>query len=540
VKTISTLLFVVAFTAGASAQAPVATSSIRGQVTSAATGRPLIGALVRLQMIGGSREGRTVRTDNQGRYEIVNLPAGRYSFSASREGFLDQNFDQPQPRARYRLLELAAAEQLDGVNFRLHRGGAVIGIITDEFGDPMPGVRVDVLRETFGAFGRQLVAMSHGTPVLTDDQGKFRVHSLLPGTYVVSAVPEGSDHRSSPSYGRTYFPGTLNEADAQTVRVAIGQDAAADFMMIPARMARVAGVIRDSHGRPPEIARASLRSSNRIPSETIGASTIEADGHFSIEGVRPGRYVLQVYSSNALRTQPPPREWAITRVEVSGADIDNLTITTSTGSSVSGRVIFEGTPPPELKELRIVTDSIDPSLRRLPYPGENSTTDSAWHFRLDRVLGRVRLFIGNELPAGWFLKRVLLNGIDVTFSGIDVSSDVAGVDVVVTNQATTVTGTVKDRKGEAVKEYMVAFFPIGKFEGLDLARRQRTIRPDPEGVYRIRNLPPGAYEAVAVPLLSLPYEAEWEPGFRERLQGRLTAFKLTEGESFLLNLQLVE
>jgi hypothetical protein len=51
------------------------------------------------------------------------LPAGRYSFYVTHRAYLEQSFDQPRPLARYRLLELAEGEQLDGVVFSLHRGG---------------------------------------------------------------------------------------------------------------------------------------------------------------------------------------------------------------------------------------------------------------------------------------------------------------------------------------------------------------------------------------------------------------------------------
>ena len=96
---------------------------------------------------------RSVRTDSNGSYEFANLPAGRYSLLASRAGYLEQNFDQPSPFARYRLLELAEGEQLDGIDFRLHRGAVITGVITDEAGDPLPDVGVQVMRERFGPDG---------------------------------------------------------------------------------------------------------------------------------------------------------------------------------------------------------------------------------------------------------------------------------------------------------------------------------------------------------------------------------------------------
>lgn len=138
-------------------QAPKSSARISGRVVAAASGRPLVRAAVRLQAIGNPQLRPTVTTDSNGNYEIVNLPAGRYSFVVSRTGYLDQNFDQPNPLARYRLLELAEGEQLDGMDFSLHRGGVVTGVITDEAGDPFPDVHMTVMREQFGPAGRGLV-----------------------------------------------------------------------------------------------------------------------------------------------------------------------------------------------------------------------------------------------------------------------------------------------------------------------------------------------------------------------------------------------
>jgi hypothetical protein len=140
---------------------------------------------------------------------------------------------------------------------------------------------------------------------------------------------------------------------------------------------------------------------------------------------------------------------------------------------------------------------------------------------------------------GWFTKRVLLKGNDVT-PGFDVSGDVDGIEVVLTNQVTTVTGTVRDARGIGQNDFIVTFFPVGQFDREERASRQRTIRPDPDGVYRIRNLPPGDYLAAAVPAMSLPIDGEWNPSFLEKVRPAAISFKLAEGQSLALNLPLTE
>src|SRR5687767_8745729 len=133
-RSIAAVLVFVVLAGPVSAQAPTVmqeqkpSARVRGRVVAAATGQALMLATVTLA--GGNPYGRrSVQTDANGIYEFTNLPAGRYSFFASRAGYLEQNFDQPSPFARHRLLDLAEGELLEGMDFRLHRGAVITGVI---------------------------------------------------------------------------------------------------------------------------------------------------------------------------------------------------------------------------------------------------------------------------------------------------------------------------------------------------------------------------------------------------------------------------
>jgi hypothetical protein len=526
------------------AQAPTVTreqkptARIRGRVVAAATGRTLMLATVTLSG-GNPFVRRSVRTDPNGNYEFAGLPAGRYSLTTTRNGYLEQNFDQPSPFARYRLLELAEGEQLDGMEFRLHRGAVITGVITDDAGDPLPDVGVQVMRERFGPDGRS-ISLENRTPVpiRTDDEGRYRVYALRPGMYAVTATAERSEDPTV-SFGRTYYPGTVNESEAQLVRVDFGQDAVASFSMIPARRARVSGFVRTAEGRPASGMRMTLNERRGAANDQIDVSMLGADGSFAFEHVLPGRYLLHVRPSFEQRqTMPANLEWAATHVNVNGEDISDLILTTSPGFAVSGRAIFEGLTTPAATKVTVGVREMDLNLQSLGLSPTtaNSPLDAAGRFRIVGVRGKVRVYGGG---VGWFVKRVMLKGNDVT-TGFDVSGDVDGIEIVLTDRATTVTGTVRDARGIGKNDFIVAFFPVGQFDGQDRASRQRTIRPDPDGVYRIRNLPPGDYLAAAVSAMSLPLEGEWDPAFFEKVRPVATGLKLMEGQTLALNLDLIE
>jgi hypothetical protein len=522
------------------AQTPGGTGRIRGRVVAAATGRPLLLATVTLS--GGNPYVRhTVRTDSNGGYEFANLPAGRYSFIASRTGYLEQNFDQPNPLARYRLLELAEGEHLDGMNFRLHRGAVITGVITDESGEPLEGAYVVAMREQFGPNGRSFnPAGLAPLPIQTDDEGRYRAYGLRPGTYMVMATAAMIDD-SPLGFGKTYYPGTLNEPEAQTLRVDFGLDGVANFAMIPARRARVSGIVRDSEGRPAAGMRVTLNAPRGSGFRQGEMSMSGDDGSFTFDHVLPGQYLLHVRPSAAQRKIAPANvEWDAMRVNVTGENISDLILTTSPGFAISGRATFEGsTAPPAIKGLTIGAREMDLAIQSLGLPPTiaNSPVDAAGRFRIVGVRGKVRVMGGG---AGWFVKKVSVRGVDVTSAGFDVSADLDGIEVVLTNQVTTITGTVRDIRGIGRNDFIVTFFPVGQFESWERQSRLRTIRPDPDGVYRIRNLPAGDYLAAAVPAMSLPIEGEWDPAFWEKVRPSAISFRLAEGQSFPLNLTLTE
>jgi hypothetical protein len=136
------------------AQAPKGTGVIRGRVTAADSGTPLRRAQVRL---GGTnvRISQVANTDGDGRYDFPNLPAGRYSLTVTKSGYVTLEFGQQRPFEPGKPLDLADGQQIDKVDFTLPRGSVIAGRITDEFGEPVPGVRVQAMRYQYMPDGQR-------------------------------------------------------------------------------------------------------------------------------------------------------------------------------------------------------------------------------------------------------------------------------------------------------------------------------------------------------------------------------------------------
>ena len=108
-------------------------------------------------------------------------------------------------------------------------------------------------------------------------------------------------------------------------------------------------------------------------------------------------------------------------------------------------------------------------------------------------------------PAGrdraeWFLKSVVVDGLDVTDAGHDLGSSAAPVVVTVSNRMSSISGRVSEA-GKPTRNYAVAVFPSDRTKWTPYSRLIRNVPPNEDGGFAVRGLPAGEYVAVAVPTL---------------------------------------
>src|SRR5207237_3039911 len=159
-----------------------------GRVLAADNGRPVKRARVFVtaaELPGG----RGVLTDDQGVFDLTELPAGRYTLTVSKSGFVSLSYGQRRPLQAGTPLQLGDGQQLKGIPFQLPRGSVIGGRVLDEDGEAMPGVMVRVMRYQYLQGARRLTPAGGGQ---TDDKGQYRVWGLMPGDYYVIAVARGA------------------------------------------------------------------------------------------------------------------------------------------------------------------------------------------------------------------------------------------------------------------------------------------------------------------------------------------------------------
>lgn len=130
---------------------------IRGRITSLDTGKPLRRAQIHLT-VDVLNPPRTASTSNDGRYELRDIPPGRYTLSVQRSGYLSLSYGQRRPGEQARPLEIADKEVIEKVDFALPRMSVISGRVFDDLGEPIAGVTVWVLQTRYIQGRRQLVA----------------------------------------------------------------------------------------------------------------------------------------------------------------------------------------------------------------------------------------------------------------------------------------------------------------------------------------------------------------------------------------------
>ncbi len=533
------------------APAPTGTARLRGRVVAAESGMPLR----RAQVAVFSAEGQTRRvttTDAEGRYEFLELPAGRFSVSATKAGYVSLQYGQRRPFESGTPVTLADGEAAERIDFSLPNGSVIVVRVTDDFGEPLAGAQVQVQRFQYGPDGQRRLTMapvsSLGFPAATDDRGEFRAYGLMPGEYVIGATVRNmgfagptSQNDTNEGFSPTFYPGTSSATEAQAISIAVGEERSVQFSMVSSRMARITGTVVTSEGRPAAGAQLIVVSRQGAGMNSSGGGTVAADGTFAVSGIAPGEHSIDVRPQ--VRSGESGAEYASVPIVVSGSDISGLRIVTGKSASISGRVLFEGTasrdggPTPP----RVMAMPVDSSSRPIFFPIgadplSNGALDENGNFQLGAASGRI--FLNVLAPPTWVIKSITLDGNDITDEPLELTGkqSVAGLVIRMTDKLTQISGRVSDGRGQLLRDYVVVIQPAEAKEPIIASRWIRTARPDTNGRFETRGMRPGRYVATAIE--TIEQGRQFAPEFQEQLRRGARDFSVREGENVALDLTL--
>ena len=532
---------------------PGDTTVIAGRILSV-DGRPIGGADVMTfatATVGSPRTRQTV-TDADGAYQLT-FPGdvgGTFRLAVRRPGFLPVGYGQGPP-ADWPEPVVVAPGQTVNCDLAMHRPGVVSGRLFDENGDPVEGAAVRVLRLAFSEGRRRMVPVATGAifNARSDDLGRYRVPGLTPGTYYLSAaigqILVTDSTVDVPGYAPTFYPGTPNAAEGQTITVGRSQEVTGvDFSLARTPTARVAGRAVEANGEPITggISLSPSRRSGALVESQFGAR-IERDGRFEFLNVPPGEYVLQ--ASRHRNGTWSEGESASQFVIVDGADVTGIELRTTPGSTIRGHVVADDGTPVRADTIDFSPIAVDTDLASTIGGGAaRALVNKDLTFELAGLHGP-RLLRITRLPPGWGLKAILHNGSDITDAVLPFGRDnqsLAEVEVVLTRRVSEVVGTVVDSHDRPAATATVVAFSADRSLWYYATRFIGTIDAQQDGTFTIRGLPPGDYYLAVLDrrLTADVFGGVRDPHFLETLVAGSQRATVDEGQRVAVSLRLAD
>jgi hypothetical protein len=516
------------------------TCTVSGMVVSKMDGTPLKGATVWL----GSDENReqTIATVTaaDGRFELRNVPAGHYSLTVHRNGYVDAQYGQKKPNDPGSKLTLRPGQKLLDLVFKLGRTAVITGRVFDEDGEPMQGIRVHAVRD---AYTNGKIQLQETDERESNDLGEFRLFGLSPGRYLISAEPNmwnrvvGNREFSAADksggergYAKLYYPGVTDSGKASVITVKEGDEIASiDILMKQVTVYRVRGKVVNLLPKPSRRGWSQLevlRINQGAGWEDIAATSVrDSDGSFDIREIPPGDYRIRVI----WRSDDGRMHFTQQGFTVGDADVEGLTLTLGEGVNIPGRVTWDGAPRLERQGFVIAAMSTENE----PFSGTSAEVDDNNQFTLKDVHdGEFRLDAWG-ISKDCYIKEVRYSENIVPDATIRVAKGTVGsLEITLSSRGAHVQGTVLSEESlPAVGAWAVAI-PDKKTR-----RASYSANTDQYGHFEVRGLPPGKYKLFGWTGLQ---QGAWEdPEFLREHEAKATVIEVNEGDAKTVELKLI-
>ncbi len=495
-----------------------------------------------------------VTLDEKGSFRISGLAPGLYNISATLRGYLRvfEPSSGTQPIGTYR--------PGDVVTIKMAKGGIITGRVTNSKGEPVIGVKVQVLLVGTNQDGSVRDGnVSYGDRQ-TDDRGVYRIYGLWPGTYVVRAGGMGSTSSSPVPFDRyvtDYYP-SGPRSEAATVTVRYGEEARdVDISFRGQHGYQVSGAITGAIQAQSPYSSIGIRIVETTSGDVAATTSLRArdsNNQFTLYGVPDGEYWL---SADKTGNNPyldygasPPR-----RVTIKGADVSGIELPLTPLSSIAGRAVLEAAKEPtscaparsspfETASLNVRRDQ--PSAREgLPlftYSTSGARFQTNGEFEIVRIEAGHYYFTPLLRNENWFVRAITQavappakGSRDAGREGVMLKSGerVEGLTVTLAEGAAGVRGRiVADKEGVSLPARLrVYLIPAEPAAANDLLRYAQ-VNAGSDGSFSFASLAPGRYWLIARSITNdkmndaLTRPLAWDSGERAKLRREAEAAKV--------------
>ena len=548
---------------------PTGTSAIGGTVIDLDK-KPVRRAHVTIEGTGDIRLNRTTITDDQGRFSLTDLPAGRFTVSVEKAGYPRVSYGAKQPYRAGAGIFLQAGQKVVDVNLTLAPGAGLTGVVYDEHGEPAAGVPVQAWEVRTALSGDRTIAFpSAGVETLytTDEQGRYRIYGLAPGDYVMGtawfyhglpfAVRTLTDaelraafqqqgqqtadrapaaNATRHNYSPIFAPSAVDPFSAAVFTVEAGQmRTGVDLRLQFQPMSSLDAAITAPDGTE-TMTRTSLSRRN-IPSalDTISVSP-GTSGRYRSDSLSPGDWRL---TAQVPAEAGKPALWAIADFTASGGEPIALSLFLQPALVLKGAVRFESAsakPPADLSRVGVLLRSAGiADLETV------TTIDPAGAMSITGVIP-AQYTLRATVPAAasggtsWSVKSVVAGGQDVTDRRFEIpASGLPDLTITFSDATTELAGAITTPSGGPATDYFVIAIPADRAYWLPGSRRIASTRPDGSGRYQFRTLPPGEYR-IALTTDLVPEDLR-ETAALERLLAQSVAVTIGVAEKKTLDLR---
>ncbi|HET9219796.1 MAG TPA: carboxypeptidase regulatory-like domain-containing protein [Terriglobia bacterium] len=534
------MYWVVFILAGAAlAQAPRGqTGLIEGRVANAVTGLGIRDVMVRLQSESEDYSITAVSGEN-GSFTFLEVPAGNYRISGSREGFYS-------PRTPPAHVSVANQQALKDVGIRLISLARVSGRVFGEDRKPRSDALVSVLR----------VQYSDGTPWLTpvrSDMNQtsirdFEVSTNEDGSFTVEGLEDGEYYLvvKTPRVPLVFYPGVSSSTLAVPIVVQPGKDVFGIRFDLPVPDLHVVNfdvVMSDNSGT---LGKPLLCSVIQVSDQFYAvvadkeSLTSHNDGRWSIS---PG---LSTGSYRVLCT-PRPLLYGTTigllHVDVTNSDVEAGQMIVSGNVAVRGRIDVSNSDigAVNYKELRLflIPDSgwpitLTPGLAA----GRPVANDGTFTFRMGEVENvppgkyQVRL---TGLPPNAYIEEIRYDHKTIADGRLQI--DRAGDLVLrISGPGAVIKGIVRDARGLPQGNVPVLLLPSMDQRGNHSLFKE--VLTDTDGGFVIRGIRRGEYGLIS--WTKAKAGAHLNSRFMEQFESRVIKVSVPGSSEFIVNPTLVE
>jgi hypothetical protein len=485
-------LFAGLVTLVALAQSPdtPAVNSIEGTVLNDRTGLPLPRAHVVLLPAQAGLTTVAVDADDKGAFALRGVAPGRYSLSASRDGYLTTQVCWIGDVRLQPAFAIGTKEAVTGLTFRLRAFAVMAGRISFDDGEAAMNIRVEAYRE----YRHHL---QHGyalaASAVTNDRGEYRLFGLQPGSYIVAATerPSAAEEQTRETqalrYATTFYPNSTKLGEGAPVRLDYGQESAGiDVTLKRVRKVKLHGhVINGLTGETVSSASIAMQRVDEHNTASIAVTvpvTFDHDHRFEIRDVSPEAYILWAETADggkALVGHAP--------LTVGESDIDNVELTIVGERPGSAVLVVDG----GVKLSGDVRLRFEPRNERGKIV-EASLVAGVEGYRFSLMGDDVYDLFVTNLPNDFYLSAVRVNGEDAMPLGIEGAAATVNrpFELAIDSRGGRVSGRVLGSDDSLWSRANVAIIPDPP-KGRVQSYREGSA--DENGLFLIRGVAPGKY-----------------------------------------------